>query len=74
MASISTKARNKLPAGKFGLPKTRQYPVDTPGRAANAKARATQMLAKGKLTPEKAAKIRHHADVVLGQNDSTYHS
>lgn len=73
MASIATKARNKLPADKFGLSETRQYPVDTTGRAANAKARSTQELAKGNLTPSQASDIKHHADVVLGQCDSTYH-
>lgn len=74
MSVLKAKARNKLAASKFGLPDTRQYPLDTAGRAANAKARATQMLAKGKLTPDKAAKIRHRANVVLGETDSTYHN
>ena len=31
------------------------------------------MLAKGKLSPEDAAKVRHKANVVLGETDSTYH-
>lgn len=74
MASITTKHRKALATSKFGLPKTRQYPEDTRGRAANAKSRATQQLAKGNLTPAQAAEIRHHADVVLGENDSTYHN
>lgn len=74
MSVLKAKARNKLQASKFGLPKTRQYPEDTPRRAANAKARATQMVAKGKLTPAKAAQIRHRANIVLGETDSTYHN
>ncbi len=41
--------------------------------AADAKGRATQQLAKGNLTPEEAAKVRHKANVVLGETDSTYH-
>jgi hypothetical protein len=36
------------------------------GHAANAKARATQMVKKGKLSPGAAAKIRAKADRVLG--------
>lgn len=81
MAALTTKRRNDLPTSKFALPKGTKssdgapaYPVDTPGRAANAKARATQMLAKGKLSPEAAAKVRHAANVVLGETDSTHHS
>lgn len=74
MAILRAKARNKLAAGKFGLPKTRQYPMPDTGHAANAKARASQQLAKGNLSPEQAATIRHKANVVLGEHDSTYHN
>lgn len=42
--------RNKLRKTQFGLPGQRKYPVDTRKRAANAKARAKQMLNKGKLS------------------------
>jgi hypothetical protein len=60
-------ARNKLPAAKFGLPGERKYPVDTKGRAANAKGRATQQVNKGNLSPAAAAKIDAKADRVLGK-------
>jgi hypothetical protein len=35
----------------------RKYPVDTPARAANAKARASQQVAKGDLSSSAAGKI-----------------
>jgi hypothetical protein len=73
MAVLTTKARNKMPASKFALPGGR-FPVPDKAHAANAKARATQMVAKGKLSPASAAKIRHKANVVLGETDSTYHN
>jgi hypothetical protein len=37
------------------------------GHAANAKARATQMVRKGKLSPASAAKIRAKANRLLGE-------
>lgn len=74
MAVLKAKARNKLAAGTFGLPKTRQYPMPDKAHAANAEARATQQLAKGNLSPSQAASIRHKAHVVLGTADSTYHN
>ena len=59
--------RNSLPSEKFGLPKERKYPVDTRGRAANAKARATQMVQKGKLSEASKKKIDAKANKVLGK-------
>lgn len=73
MGVLSTKARKNLPSSKFALPGGR-FPVPDKGHAANAKARATQGLAAGTLTPEEAAKVRHKANVVLGETDSTYHN
>lgn len=60
--------RKSLPKSKFGLPGKRKYPVDTPGRAANAKARATQMVKKGKLSSSAAAKIKSKANKALGKS------
>lgn len=65
MASITTRRRKALPKAKFGLPAKRAYPIDTRARAANAKARATQMVKKGKLSPAQAAKIKARANRVL---------
>lgn len=61
MAKLSTKARKKLPASDFGEPGKREYPMPDKAHAANAKARATQMVKKGKLSPGAAAKIRAKA-------------
>jgi len=64
---MTAKRRASLPKSKFGLPGSRRYPVDTPGRAANAKARATQQVAKGNLSESSAAQIRAKANRVLGE-------
>jgi hypothetical protein len=57
--------RSKLPKSQFGLPGSRKYPVDTKAHAANAKARATQMVKKGKLSKSSAEKIKAKANKVL---------
>ena len=74
MAVLTTKARKHLKPSTVGLPGKKAYPMPDRGHAANAKARATQMVAKGKLSPADAAKIRAKANHVLGETDSTYHN
>lgn len=74
MSVLKAKQRKHMKASTFGLPDERKYPMPDPGHAANAKARVTQQLAKGNISPEDAAKVRHKADVVLGKHDSTYHN
>lgn len=64
MSKLTTKARKKLPAKDFAGP-GRSYPVNNRSHAANAKARATQMVNKGKLSPAAAAKIKAKANKVL---------
>lgn len=54
--------RRKLRRSQFGLPGSRKYPVDTRARAANAKARATQMYRKGKLSKSAMQKIKAKAN------------
>lgn len=66
MAQLKAKTRNSLPSSEFGLPGSRKYPMPDRSHAANAKARATQMVAKGKLSSASAAKIRAKANRVLG--------
>jgi hypothetical protein len=68
MSKITTKARNALPKEKFALPQERKYPVDTKARAANAKARATQMVDKGKLSASQKSTIDSKANRVLGKS------
>lgn len=66
MTRLTAKARKALPKKDFAGP-DRSYPVDNRARAANAKARATQMVAKGKLPASTAAKIKAKANKVLGK-------
>jgi hypothetical protein len=65
MAKLTTAARKALPKSVFAGP-GRSYPVPDRSHAANAKARATQMVAKGKLSSGTAAKIRAKANAILG--------
>lgn len=64
MAELTTKARKKLPGSKFAGP-GRTYPIHDRAHAANAKARAAQMLKKGKLSKSAYAKIVAAANKVL---------
>lgn len=60
-------ARKAIPKSEFGLPGAKKYPMPDKSHAANAKARATQQVAKGNLSPASAAKIRAKANKVLGK-------
>jgi hypothetical protein len=62
---LKSSTRNALPAAKFGMPKQRKYPMPDASHAANAKARATQQVSKGRLSPSSAAKIRAKANRIL---------
>lgn len=66
MAKLKASTRNSLPSSEFSLPAQRKYPVNDASHAVNAKARATQQVAKGNLSPDSAAKIRAKANRVLG--------
>lgn len=65
MAELSTKKRNKLPKSDFGLPGQKKYPMPDREHAINAKARATQMENKGKLSSSSKAKIDAKANRIL---------
>lgn len=67
LAKLKAATRNSLPASKFGLPGARKYPMPDRGHAANAKARATQEVEKGKLSNSAAARIRAKANRILGE-------
>lgn len=67
MAKLDTKQRKRIPSSEFGLPGSRKYPMPDRAHAANAKARATQMVKAGKLSPASAAKIRAKANRMLGE-------
>lgn len=65
MAKLTSKARKNLPKSDFGLPGEKKYPMPDKAHAANAKARATQMEDKGKLSASSAAKIKAKANKIL---------
>lgn len=68
MAKLKTATRNKIPDEKFGLPGARKYPMPDKSHAANAKARATQMVNAGKLSAASASKIKAKANKILGKS------
>jgi hypothetical protein len=66
MAKLNAARRNSLPASSFGEPGKRKYPMpDKSHAAADAKARATQQVRKGRLSPSEAATIRAKANRIL---------
>ena len=67
MAELTSKRRNALPSGTFGLPGQRKYPMPDRSHAATAKARATQMVARGRLSAAQAAAIRAKANRILNR-------
>ncbi len=67
MGIINDAMRKKMPKAEFGLPAERKYPMPDKAHAANAKARATQEVEKGKLSSSAAARIRAKANRILGE-------
>lgn len=70
MTVITTKKRKRLKAKTFGLPDEKKYPMPDKAHAANAKARAAQMVKKGKLSLAEKEKIDRKADKILGESAS----
>lgn len=70
MAKLTTKDRKKLPEGAFGIPSQKKYPMPDKSHAANAKARATQMVKKGKLSKSQKEKIDAKANKILGKKSA----
>ena len=66
MSKLSTKARKAMPKSEFGMPGKRAYPMPDKAHAANAKARATQQVKAGNLSPSAKAKIDAKANKILG--------
>lgn len=65
MAKLTAKARAKIPAGKFGEPGKRKYPMPDASHAKNAKARANQQVKKGNLSKAEEKKIDAKANKIL---------
>lgn len=68
MAELTAATRKRIPSGEFGMPGSRKYPMPDRSHAANAKARATQMVKKGRLSASSAAKIKAKANRMLGKH------
>lgn len=68
MAELSSKKRENLKGKTFGLPGERKYPMPDKSHAQNAKARASQQLKKGNISPAEKAKIDRKANKVLGKS------
>ena len=62
---LNAAKRKRIPTSEFGLPGSRKYPMPDRSHAANAKARATQMENKGKLSAGEASKIKAKANKLL---------
>lgn len=67
MAKLTVQKRKALPKSKFAEPKERKYPIQDKAHAVNAKARASQMEKKGKLSEADEKKINMNANKVLGR-------
>lgn len=67
MSVLKSKQRNALPDSTFGLPGERKYPMPDKAHAANAKARATQQVKAGNLSPSSAEKIKAKANKILSK-------
>jgi len=65
MAKLTSKSRTSLAKSEFGMPAARKYPMPDKSHAANAKARATQMVNAGKLSPSTKATIVAKANKIL---------
>lgn len=68
MAKLTAAKRNKIPKKEFGMPGERKYPMPDKSHARNAKARASEMENKGRLSASSKSKIDAKADKVLGKN------
>lgn len=65
MTVLTTKKRKSLPKTAFALPAQKAYPIMDKAHAINAKARATQMEAKGKLSHSATMKVMAAANKVI---------
>jgi hypothetical protein len=66
MSKLTAAKRKKIPKSEYGMPGEKKYPVNDKAHAANAKARATQMVKRGKLSEASKEKIDAKANKVLG--------
>ena len=67
MTKLTTKSRRKIPKNEYGLPAEKKYPMPDRKHAANAKARASEMTKKGKLSKSNEKKIDAKANKILAK-------
>lgn len=72
VGKLNAAKRKKIPTSKFGLPKERKYPMPDRSHAINAKARATQMAKRGKLSASSEEKIKAKADRIIRKRLKSY--
>lgn len=65
MTKLTTEQRKNLKKSEFGEPKERKYPMPDKNHARNAKARASEMEHKGKLSKSQEKRIDAQANKVL---------
>lgn len=70
MTKLTTAKRKKIPKSEFGLPGEKKYPMPDRAHAKNAKARATQMVNRGKLSEASKEKIDAKANRILGKKST----
>jgi hypothetical protein len=68
MSKLTTKARKSLPKAKFAGP-DKSYPIPNKSHAANAKARASAQVNKGKMSKAEEQRIDSKANKVLRKKD-----
>lgn len=64
---LTAQKRKKLAKSVFGEPGSRKFPMPDREHAANAKARASEMYNKGKLSASEKARIDAKANRKLGK-------
>ena len=69
VGKLTAAKRKKIPRSQFGLPGSRKYPMPDRSHAANAKARATQQVKKGNLSPAAKEKIDAKVNRILGKKE-----
>ena len=67
MAKLTSAKKQVEPKKEFGLPEERKYPMPDKSHARNAKARASQMEHRGKLSAADKKKIDAKANKILGK-------
>lgn len=70
MSVLTAADRKRIPAGKFGDPKRRAYPMPDKEHARLAKGRASEEYKRGALSAEMKGHIDRMANHILGRSDN----